>query len=86
MLKGRIAGTSAGAFQRLGLADMLVRRQRIEANDLARQVERQDLHVACLDLRELFPRGSELREGRKTWHFMPWLAVFARVLVRMALR
>jgi hypothetical protein len=25
---------------------------------------------ACIDLRKLFPRGSDLREGLKTWHFM----------------
>jgi superoxide oxidase len=41
---------------------------------------------ACINLRELFPRGSDLREGLKTWHFMLGLAVFALVFLRLAIR
>ncbi|HXD37272.1 MAG TPA: cytochrome b [Rhodanobacter sp.] len=41
---------------------------------------------ACINLRELFPRGSDLREGLKAWHFMLGLAVFALVLLRLAIR
>ena len=41
---------------------------------------------ACINLREAFPRGSDLREGLKMWHFMLGLAVFALVFLRMAIR
>jgi cytochrome b561 len=41
---------------------------------------------ACINLREVFPRGSDLREGLKMWHFMLGLAVFALVFLRMAIR
>ena len=41
---------------------------------------------ACINLREAFPRGSDLREGLKTWHFMLGLTVFGIVFVRIALR
>ena len=41
---------------------------------------------ACIDLRGYFPKGSDLREGLKTWHFMLGLGVFALVLVRLAIR
>ena len=41
---------------------------------------------ACILLRENFPRGSELREGLKTWHFMLGLSVLGLGLVRLALR
>jgi cytochrome b561 len=41
---------------------------------------------ACINLRELFPRGSDLRDGLKTWHFMLGLTVLALVAVRLALR
>jgi len=30
---------------------------------------------ACIELREFFPKGSDLREALKTWHFMLGLAV-----------
>ncbi|MGN6329956.1 MAG: cytochrome b [Rhodanobacter sp.] len=40
---------------------------------------------ACIKLRELSPRGSDLREGLKTWHFMPPLAVFVLVLLHLAI-
>lgn len=41
---------------------------------------------ACIELRGLYPRGSDLREGLKTWHFMLGLGVFALVFVRLAIR
>ncbi len=41
---------------------------------------------ACIELRGYWPRGSALREGLKTWHFMLGLGVFALVFVRLALR
>jgi superoxide oxidase len=41
---------------------------------------------ACIELRELYPRGSGIREGLKTWHFMLGLAVFALVWLRLIIR
>jgi len=41
---------------------------------------------ACIELREFYPRGSDLREGLKSWHFMLGLGVFALVFVRLAIR
>ncbi|HEU4625221.1 MAG TPA: cytochrome b [Steroidobacteraceae bacterium] len=41
---------------------------------------------ACIELRELYPTGSEIREGLKTWHFMLGIAVFALVWVRLLAR
>ena len=38
---------------------------------------------ACIELRELFPKGSDPRELLKTWHFMLGLAVLALVLLRL---
>ena len=40
----------------------------------------------CIEGREYFPRGSAMREGMKTWHFMLGLSVFALVWVRLVLR
>src|SRR6185312_16209541 len=34
---------------------------------------------ACIELREFYPRGSDLRDGLKTWHFMLGLSVLALV-------
>jgi len=39
---------------------------------------------ACIELRELFPKGSELREGLKTWHFMLGLSVLLLAALRLA--
>ena len=39
---------------------------------------------ACIELREFYPRGSDVREGLKTWHFMLGLSVFALVWVRLS--
>lgn len=41
---------------------------------------------ACMELREFWPKGSELREGLKTWHFMLGLSVLVLVIVRIAAR
>lgn len=41
---------------------------------------------ACIELRELYPRGSDLREALKVWHFMLGLSVLALVVVRLAIR
>jgi cytochrome b561 len=41
---------------------------------------------ASIELRELYPRGSELREALKTWHFMLGLGVFVLVWVRLLAR
>ena len=39
-----------------------------------------------IELRTNFPRGSDIREGLKTWHFMLGLSVLALVIVRIAAR
>lgn len=41
---------------------------------------------ACIELREFYPRGSDIREGLKTWHFMLGLTVFALVWIRLIAR
>lgn len=41
---------------------------------------------AAMELRELFPQGSDIREGFKSWHFMLGLTVLLLVLARVALR
>lgn len=41
---------------------------------------------ACIELRGLYPKGSDPREAMKAWHFMLGLCVFALVFVRMAIR
>jgi len=41
---------------------------------------------ACIELRTLYPRGSEIREALKTWHFMLGMAVFALIWLRLAAR
>jgi superoxide oxidase len=39
-----------------------------------------------IELRELFEKGSDLREGLKTWHFMLGMLVFVLVWLRIAAR
>lgn len=39
----------------------------------------------CADLREIFPKGSDLREGMKVWHNMLGLLVFVLAWLRLAL-
>jgi cytochrome b561 len=41
---------------------------------------------ACMELRFLAPRGSDFREGLKTWHFMLGLSVLLLVILRLAIR
>ena len=41
---------------------------------------------ACIELRGIFPKGSDAYLAMKTWHFMLGLSVFALVFVRIALR
>ncbi len=41
---------------------------------------------ACIELRVLYPKGSDPREAMKTWHFMLGLLVFALVWLRLVLR
>ncbi len=40
---------------------------------------------ACIELRELFPKGSDSREALKTWHYMLGLSVFVLVWLRVVL-
>jgi cytochrome b561 len=41
---------------------------------------------ATINLRELYPKGSDPREALKTWHFMLGMLVFALVWLRLAAR
>ena len=41
---------------------------------------------ACIELRELYPRGSDIREALKTWHYLLGLSVFILVWVRLVVR
>lgn len=41
---------------------------------------------ACIELRELWPRGSDPRELIKTWHYMLGLSVLALAIVRILAR
>lgn len=41
---------------------------------------------ATIELRSSFPRGSDIREGLKMWHFMLGLSVLALVVVRIGAR
>lgn len=41
---------------------------------------------ACIELREFYPKASDIREGMKAWHFMLGLAVLVLVIVRMIAR
>lgn len=41
---------------------------------------------ACIELRELYPKGSDPREALKSWHFMLGLAVFVLVWLRLFAR
>ena len=38
---------------------------------------------SCIELRELYPKGSDPREAFKTWHFMLGLTVFILVWIRL---
>jgi cytochrome b561 len=41
---------------------------------------------SCIELREIYPKGSDPREALKQWHFMLGLSVFMLVWLRLALR
>jgi cytochrome b561 len=41
---------------------------------------------SCIELREFYPKGSDMRNLLKTWHFTLGLTVFVLVWVRLALR
>ena len=38
---------------------------------------------ACIELREIYPKGSDPREAMKAWHFMLGLSVLLLVVVRL---
>lgn len=38
---------------------------------------------ACINLTDLYPKGSDPREALKTWHFMLGLTVLALVALRL---
>ena len=40
----------------------------------------------CIELRSFYPKGSDLREALKTWHFMFGMLVFVLVWLRLAAR
>ncbi|MEQ1740494.1 MAG: HAD-IC family P-type ATPase [Methyloglobulus sp.] len=40
---------------------------------------------ACIELREFYPKGSDIRDMLKTWHFMLGLSVFVLVWFRLLL-
>lgn len=41
---------------------------------------------SCILLRENFPRGSDIREGLKTWHFMLGLTILLLLFIRIVAR
>jgi cytochrome b561 len=41
---------------------------------------------ACIELRVLFPKGSDPRDALKMWHFMLGLSVFFLVILRLIVR
>src|SRR5574340_570029 len=41
---------------------------------------------ALIELRELYPKGSDPREALKMWHFMLGMLVFVLVWLRLAVR
>jgi superoxide oxidase len=41
---------------------------------------------ACIELRVIYPRGGEIREALKTWHFMLGVGIFILVWLRLAAR
>lgn len=41
---------------------------------------------ACIELRENFPKGSDIRAAFKTWHYMLGLSVFCLIWLRMLFR
>jgi len=43
-------------------------------------------YTRAIELREMYPRSSEIREALKTWHYMLGLTVFFLVWLRIAAR
>jgi superoxide oxidase len=41
---------------------------------------------SCMELREIFPKGSDPREAMKMWHFMLGLTVLGLVILRLVAR
>lgn len=41
---------------------------------------------ATMELRDFYPKGSDLREALKTWHFMLGLSVLVLVVLRLLAR
>ena len=41
---------------------------------------------ACIELREFYPKGSDIREGFKTWHFMLGLLILGLAIFRLVFR
>lgn len=41
---------------------------------------------ACIELREFYPKGSDIRAALKTWHFTLGLTVLSLVWLRLGLR
>jgi len=41
---------------------------------------------AAMELRGIFPKGSDAREAMRTWHYMLGLSVFALVWIRLIVR
>ncbi|MDX1915883.1 MAG: cytochrome b [Methylophilus sp.] len=41
---------------------------------------------ACIELREFYPKGSDIREALKSWHFMLGLSVLVLVCIRIYAR
>ena len=41
---------------------------------------------ACIELRELYPKGSAIREALKSWHYTLGLLVFGLVWLRLIAR
>jgi superoxide oxidase len=41
---------------------------------------------ACIELRELYPKGSDPREALKAWHFMLGLSIFFLASLRIMIR
>jgi len=41
---------------------------------------------ACIELRVIYPKGSDPRDALKTWHFMLGLSIFLLVWLRLAAR
>lgn len=41
---------------------------------------------ACIELRVFYPKGSEIRDGLKHWHYMLGITLWGLTLIRLAVR